>query len=96
MLVYSRFVPNEAPEFERAMVDTVDHVRGHLSSCVDERDDEDACAGEVEIRYEISDSGTLVVGSIDADPVADYLSGDFDPESDTEFVFTRYSEEGRE
>lgn len=96
MIQYSREVPNDAPEFVRAMVDTVDHVRGHLSACVDPDDSEDARAGDVEIVYTTVDGGTLVTGVIHAEPDAPYLRDDFDPDADDEYVFTRYSEAGRD
>lgn len=96
MLSYSRFVPDDAPDFERAMVDTVDHVRGHLSACCDPDDSEDALAGDVEIVYTAEDGGTLVTGHIHAEPDAPYLRDDFDPDADTAYEFTRYSEDGRE
>lgn len=96
MLVYARFVPADLDDFDTALIDTVDHVRGHLSSCVDPDDDEENRMNEVTISYDQSDAGCLVTGSIDADPVAHYLSDDFDPLADDEFEFIRYSEVGRE
>lgn len=74
MLHYERFVPDDAPDFETALIDTVDHIRGHLSACVDPDDDDCAFDEDVLISYHRVDGetpGTMVVGSIDAE-VCDY------------------------
>lgn len=78
MLSYERFIPDTAPDFESALIATVDHVRGHLSSCVDPDDDDCALDNDVTIEYRrvdpegSSDGGTMVVGTLDADPTDDY------------------------
>lgn len=100
MLVYSRFVPRESDagyDYDRALIDTVDHVRGHLSSCCDPDDDPENLMDDVSIAYAEDDAGVLVTGSIDREPRAPYLRDDYDPGRDDEqHEFTRYSEDGRE
>ena len=100
MLQYSRFVPRESGvdyDFDRALIDTVDHVRGHLSSCCDPGDDPENLMNDVEIAYSEDDAGCLVTGSIDQEPDAPYLRSGYDSSRDDEqHVFTRYSEDGRE
>lgn len=101
MLHYSRYVPRVGLEddydFDRALIDTVDHVRGHLSSCCDPDDDTENLMDDVSIAYDAGETGCLVTGSIDAEPDAPYLRDDYDPGAQDEYhEFTRYSEDGRE
>lgn len=96
MPLYSRYVPRDCDDYERAMVDTVDHIRGHLSSCCDPDDDPENLMNDVTVSYFEDDAGTLITGSLNAEPTAPYLRADFDPNADTDYVFTRYSEDGRE
>ena len=83
---YSRFVPTSAGEL--AVIDTVDHVRAHLSSIADSDDDPDTRAEDVEISYDYSNpAGVLVRGYLDAEPNAPYLMPDFNPDDDNEFTW---------
>jgi hypothetical protein len=80
---YSRFVPHSAGE--RGVIDSVDHVRAHLSSVADSDDNPDTLASDVVIRYETSEEGILIIGFLDEEPNAPYLQDDFDPDADDEF-----------
>jgi hypothetical protein len=82
-MIYSRFVPLNAGE--RSVIDTVDHVRAHLSSVASEDDDPNTNADDVTIRYEYRDNGVMIIGELDAEPNAPYLQPGFDPDTDTEF-----------
>lgn len=92
MLVYERFVPRG--ESELAMINTVDHVRAHLSSIADADDDPETNIDDVTIEYVESDAGTMVVGSLDMEPDAPYLKPDFDPSTDGDYTFERWVPEG--
>lgn len=75
-LTYSRRSPVETAG------DVAWHVRAHLSSVASGDDDPDRYAAEVAVRSSVVGDGLLVVGTLDRDPVADYLRPDFDPEED--------------
>jgi hypothetical protein len=76
MLTYARWSPQEAAS------ETAVHVRAHLSSIATPDDDPDLLAGVVQIVAVAEDGGILITGTLDAEPVADYLRDDFDPEQD--------------
>jgi hypothetical protein len=80
---YERFVPLSAGP--RAVVDTTEHVRAHLSSIVDPDDDFDNLAGNVTIEYKDQNDGVMIIGHIDGEPTAPYLNDDFDPDADDDF-----------
>lgn len=88
MLIYSRFVPADAGEL--ALIDTVDHVRAHLSSVAELDDNPETRADDVRVAYKYADGGTLVTGYLDADADAPYLRDDFDPSADGDYVFRRW------
>lgn len=75
-LTYSRWSPVETAG-EVAM-----HVRAHLSSVASPVDDPDTYAGEVDITTVVAGEGVRVTGTLDREPVADYLRDDFDPDTD--------------
>lgn len=75
-LTYSRWCPQEAGS------DTAAHVRAHLSSIASPDDDPDQFAEEVDIVAVAHDDGVKITGTLDREPVADYLRDDFDPEQD--------------
>jgi len=90
-LTYSKWSPPDAvPEVEK-------HVRAHLSAVAAPDDDEAAHFDEVRIRHEDPPAdvdearirhddpdgeGVLVIGELDAEPVASYLRAGFTPEQD--------------
>lgn len=76
MLRYSRWSPPEA-------VDEVEaHVRAHLSSVAHPDDNPADFAELVEITRQEQDGGVLIIGQLDADPIAPYLLQGFHPEDD--------------
>lgn len=75
-LTYSRWTPQEVAG------DVAIHVRAHLSSIATEDDDPDRYADEVDIVVVADGDGLLVTGTLERDPVADYLREGFDPEDD--------------
>jgi hypothetical protein len=75
-LTYSRWSPVEKVG-EVAM-----HVRAHLSSVASAVDDSDEYAAEVDITAAGVGDGVLITGTLDREPVADYLQPDFDPDAD--------------
>jgi hypothetical protein len=75
-LRYSRWSPHD-----RAL-DVEEHVRAHLSSVADANDNPATYADQVRISRENEDDGVLVIGELDAELDARYLSPDFDPEQD--------------
>lgn len=76
MIKYSRWAPRDAlPEVES-------HVRAHLSSVATGDDDPTTLAGDVVITRVDQAEGVLVVGELDAEPVADYLRPGWTPEQD--------------
>lgn len=86
MIYYHQFVPQTASE--EVFLQTIQHVREHLSSIADEDDDPNTNADDVQIDLEptIRESdgaiGTIIRGWLDAEPNAPYLRPDFDPEED--------------
>lgn len=77
MLTYARWSPQEAAS------DTAAHVRAHLSSVASVDDDPEAFAEAVDIvAVAQGEGGVLITGTLDREPVADYLRDDFDPEQD--------------
>ena len=85
MIHYYQFVPADK---EDILEDVKSHIREHLSAVAAEDDDPETNADDVYITVEQSvresngEPGFLVRGVLDADPVADYLRDDFDPEED--------------
>lgn len=82
---YSRFIANEALEF--GLDETIMHVRAHLSSVADADDDPDTHADDVLIRLEDKEDGVLVIGYLNQEPQALYLSPDYKPEDDGQFYW---------
>jgi len=86
MIKYLQFVPSTASGL--VFLETIEHVKQHISSIADPEDDPNTHADQVEIKLEptIRESdgaiGTTIYGSLDADPIAPYLHADFDPEED--------------
>lgn len=76
MLTYSKWTP------DRGQVETVAHVRAHLSSIAAPDDDPDVYASEVEISLEDRDGGLKVTGTLDREPSAPYLRDDWTVELD--------------
>jgi hypothetical protein len=77
MITYSRLVPADA---DRYVVDaTVQHIIEHVLSVADPNDDPTAHGGEVLVERREQDDGVLLVGSLDAEPQADYLRPGYDP-----------------
>lgn len=76
MLRHSRWTP-----FAQVPA-TIDHVRAHLSAVATPDDNPDTHAAAVHIELRDQDGGQLVLGELDAEPVADYLRDDYDPETD--------------
>jgi hypothetical protein len=83
-----------------AVASEIDHVRAHLSSIADVDDDPHTRSNDVHVAVysHIDGDSSLVsiIGTLDAEPQAPYLRSDFDPYTDDQWEFTRYSEEGRE
>lgn len=75
-LTYARWSPVEKAG------DVAVHVRAHLSSVASADDDPDEYAAEVDVTAAADGDGVLITGTLDRDPVADYLRPDFDPEQD--------------
>lgn len=86
MIAYYQFVPQTASD--EVFLQTIQHVKEHLSSIAAEDDDPNTNADDVEIRLEptIRESdgaiGTTIYGTLDAEACAPYLHPDFDPEED--------------
>lgn len=80
MIVHSRLVPTGASLAVFAATEA--HIRRHISSVADPGDHPAARAADVSIVERHQDNGVLLVGSLDAEPQADYLRPDFDPERD--------------
>lgn len=86
MVAYYQFVPEDCSE--DVLKAAIQHVREHLSAVASEDDDPETNADDVVITTEpyVRESdgkpGTIVRGTLDADPVAPYLRPDFDPEDD--------------
>jgi hypothetical protein len=86
MINYYQFVPDS--ENLEDLKKAIFHVKEHLSSVADADDDPLTHADRVRInlkkgiRESNEESGTYVYGSLDSEPVAAYLSEDFDPEDD--------------
>jgi hypothetical protein len=76
MSTYSKWSPQEVAG------DVAVHVRAQLSSVASAVDDEDKYAAEVNVTAAVVGDGLLVTGTLNRDPVADYLRDDFDPEDD--------------
>jgi hypothetical protein len=76
MVTYARWCPQETAS------DVAAHVRAHLSSVASEDDDPARFAEEVDISVAVDGDGILITGTLDREPVADYLREDFDPEQD--------------
>jgi hypothetical protein len=76
MLTYARWSPQEVAG-EVAL-----HVRAQLSSVASGVDDPDEYAAEVDITATVDGDGVLITGTLNREPVADYLRDDFDPEDD--------------
>jgi len=74
MLTYSRWAPADA------VPDTIDHVRAHLSSVATPDDNPDTYTAAVNVTLTQEGDGILVTGTLDREPVADYLRSDFDPD----------------
>lgn len=70
MIRYSREVPDDVEDFDSALLETVDHVRAHLSACADVNDSEDAFYSHVDISYSRLDAParTRVTGALDVEP----------------------------
>jgi hypothetical protein len=80
MITHSRLVPADAGA---DVVDaTTRHIIDHLLSVADPDDDPTNYHGVVTIKRHDQTNGVLLVGSLDAEPQADYLRQDFDPERD--------------
>lgn len=62
--------------------DVAVHVRAHLSSIATPDDDPDLLAEDVNIVVVADQGGVKITGTLDAEPVAEYLRDDFDPEHD--------------
>lgn len=75
-LTYSRWSPVEKAG------DVAAHVRAHLSSVASGDDDPDLFADQVDVTAVGDGDGVRVTGTLERDPVADYLRSDFDPEQD--------------
>lgn len=73
---YSRWSP------PATVAEVESHVRAHLSSVATPDDDPMRLAGNVVITRVRQDGGVLVIGELDAEPVADYLRDDWTPEQD--------------
>lgn len=76
MITYTHDVPREG------VAEGVEHVTAHLSAVADADDDPETNADDVAI--EITDHPTdpdltRIVGTLDAEPSAPYLSPDYDP-----------------
>lgn len=67
------------------LIETTDHVRAHLSACCSPTDSPDEFAIEVDIRQELTPEGTMVIGEINREPVADYLEPGYEPYDDALF-----------
>lgn len=79
---YTRELPGDAsPE---ALADAEAHVRAHLSAVASEDDDPETNADDVTVHVERQGGTIMVVGELDAEPVAPYLAADFDPERDVQ------------
>lgn len=77
MLTYSRSSPQEAAS------DTAAHVRAHLSSVASVSDDPNRFAEDVDVVVvAASADSVLITGTLDREPIADYLRDDYDPEQD--------------
>lgn len=70
MIQYSREVPDSVEDFDSALLETVDHVRAHLSACADLDDSEDAYYSHVAVSYSWLDepARTRVTGVLDVEP----------------------------
>lgn len=94
MLMYRRDVRAE----DQAVIDeTVRHVREHLLSIVASDDDPNTTSADVKIWAEAHRDGdpglVSVMGQVDAEPSAPYLSADFDADDDHgDIRFRRYRE----
>jgi len=83
---FNQFVPSDFSG--EVFDDTLQFVKEHLSSVVDEFEDALRFVNEVNIDFKeyVRESdgthGTLICGTIDRDPCANYLRDDFDPEDD--------------
>lgn len=75
-LTYSRWSPVEQAS------DVAAHVRAHLSSVASVDDDPGEFADEVDVTAVGDGDGVRITGTLDRDPVADYLRPGFDPEQD--------------
>ena len=76
MLTYSRWSPHDL------VAEVESHVRAHLSSVATPDDDPVALASDVWIRREGQGGGVLIVGELNAEPVALYLMPGFHPDDD--------------
>jgi hypothetical protein len=76
MLTYVRWSPQEMAS------DVAAHVRAHLSSIASDDDDPTRYAEDVDIEVVVDGDGVLITGTLEREPVADYLRPDFDPEAD--------------
>lgn len=59
-----------------------EHVRAHLSAVASADDDPETNADDVVVTVQRGEGAVLVVGELDAEPIAPYLRDDFDPEED--------------
>jgi len=76
MIRYSRWSPPERADEVEA------HVRAHLSAVADPDDNPDTYADRVKITREDRDGGVYILGELDAEPDAPYLSSGFDPQDE--------------
>lgn len=81
---FSRTLTSDALAAEENLLDeTRALIRAHLSAVTSTDDDENVHADEVVLREEdTGDGGVWVCGSIDREPVAEYLREGFDPDDE--------------
>jgi len=93
MMRYRRDVPAS----DQSAIDVeIEHVRAHLSACTTPDDDSDANAAFVNVAITSHLDGDpdmmSIVGEIDAEPIAPYLSDDYDPAAELPVRFRPYEE----
>lgn len=74
---YTRDLPEDATQDR--VDETIAHVRAHLSSVAASDDDPETNADDVTVHTEHRDGRIWIVGELDAEPDAPYLTPDFDP-----------------